>query len=239
MWVGDTTASEFRGAVEYCLMNVSQLAFRRDMAEAESRPASDVRWILFAQSDRNNFDRRRLLHRYPKAKAITLCGSLCQSTGQCFHTDSCDWHRWEQELPGWFGLEHAKSPQCQTVAVVASSLSAADPLMDLAQSCGATAIWCRNANAHQVRNIDAVWWDDSVATPVSAQVWSSRMDVFARPGKSVQHAWIANSPTMWDAQQAREAGIGWLVSKPHRIDALVGMLAQIEVGRPTIRSRAA
>jgi Tfp pilus assembly protein PilV len=239
IWIGDTTSAEFRGAVQYCLLNVSQLAFRRDIAEAESRSASDVRWILFAQSDRSHFERQRLVDRYPGAKLFNLRGPLCQGMGHSSDAAGCDWQRWEQELPAWFGFKTSESPRCRTVAVVAATLSTAEPLLDLAQSCGATAVWCRNASAHRLRNMDAVWWDDSVATPASQQVWMSRMDSFARADKPVQHAWIASSPTLLDAQQARSAGIGWLVSKPHRIDSLVRMLDQVEVTRPTLRARAA
>ncbi len=230
MWIGDTSGEEFRGVVQYCLVNISQLAFRRDLAEAIARPASDVRWILFAQSNRDNRDCQPLQSRYPRAKSITIRGPLCQGrrqvAGHGIVGDSCDWHQWQQVLPAWLGIEVAVPNRCRTVAVIAATLAAAEPLLDLAESSGATAVWCRHASGHEVRNVDAVWWDDSLATAVTADLWSARMRAFARPGKPVQHAWIANAPTIWDAQQARAAGIEWLVSKPHRIEALAAMLQQ-------------
>ncbi len=239
MWVGDTTAEEFRGAVQYCLVNVAQLAFRRDVGEAIARPASDVHWILFAQSNRSDIDRQRLLNQYHKAKAIAIHGPLCHGIRQGNSGDSCEWHQWQQVLPAWFGITEIASKRCRTVAVIAATLASAEPLMELAESSGATPVWCRHPSRHQVRNVDAVWWDDSVATPVSMDGWKSRISAFSRPDKPVQHAWIANSPTLWDAQQAQAAGIGWLVSKPHRIEPLLRMLEESANIRPMRQTQAA
>lgn len=239
MWVGDTTAAEFRSAVQYCLLNVSQLAFRRDHREALARPASDVRWIVFAQSNRNWFDAEPLINQYPTAKCMTLLGPLCQGFGFSRNRDACDWQRWHDVMPEWLDVERPTTARCRNVAVVAANLTAAEPLLELADSVGASAVWCRHPSRQSVRNFDAVWWDDSAAAPASQSGWHDRIEAFARPDRRVRHAWIANSPCLQDARDAQAAGIELLVSKPHRIDPLLGMLDQsASVGR-TNRLRAA
>ena len=226
MWVGDTTAAEFCSAVQYCLVNVSQLAFRRDQREALDRPASDVHWIVLAQSNRDWFDSQPLGDQYPEAKVITLLGPLCQGFGFSRSGDGCDWQRWHEVLPEWLGVEPRAQIRCRTVAVVASTLTAAEPLLELAESAGATAVWCRHPSRQSVRNFDAVWWDDTAADPVSEREWRDRLEAFDGPGRQVQHAWIANSPCLNEVRDAQAAGIESVVSKPHRIDPLLGMLDQ-------------
>ncbi len=239
MWIGDTSAVEFRGALEYSLVNVSQIAFRRDADEAISRPASDLRWILLAQANRHWLDPQPLIDRYPAARAIALLGPLCQGLGSPFGIQCCDWSRWQEVLPGWLGIDHQPSPRCRSVAVIASTLSSAEPLLELAESAGATAVWCRHPQSKGVRNVDAVWWDDSIATPACQATWHSRLTSFSGFDRGVQHAWIANSPTPHAAREAQAAGVQWLVAKPHRIDALLGMLERPAEIRPLIQRRAA
>ncbi len=239
MWVGDTVADEFRAAVQYCLLNVSQLAFRRDTGEAIARPASDVRWIVFAQSNRSGVDTENLANRYPDAKTITLLGPLCQGIGFTGGNECCDWYHWNAVLPEWLGIERPVKTRCQTVAVIASTFNAAEPLLELVESVGATAFWCPQPSGQRIRNVDAVWWDDSVAKPVSEALWQHRIEAFSGLDRPVQHAWIVNSPRMQDAQEARAAGVQWLVSKPYRIDSLVGMLNQRRIGDRLIQRQAA
>jgi hypothetical protein len=238
IWVGPTTPAEFRGAVRYCLVHVAQLAFRRDVAEAVARPASDVRWILFVQSNRGGGNREPLLDRYPDAKVLTLRGPLCQGIRDTCHdildrhtATVCDWQGWDQVLPAWLGITTTQVKCCRTVAVVAATLAMAEPLMDLAAACGAMAVWCRDPVGNQVRNVDAVWWDDSVAHPTSTPQWQARIHQFREGVRPIQHAWISSAPTISQAQQARAAGVDWLVCKPHRIDALAAMLNQNALSR--------
>jgi len=239
MWVGDTSVAEFQGAVEYCLTHISQLAFRRDESEAIARPASDVCWIIYAKSNRGRVDFGRLSDRYPQAKSITLLGPLCQGVRSSVAIESHDWQHWNEVLPCWFGLERPSPPRCQSVAVVASTLSSAEPLLELAESAGATAVWCRHPSGQSVRNFDAVWWDDSIADPVSRQAWQQRIDSFARFDRRVQHAWITHSTRMEDHREATTGGIDLLANKPHGIYNLLMMLEQSPAVGPTIHSRAA
>jgi len=239
MWIGDTTTAEFQSAVEYCLVNVSQLAFRRDESEAISRPASDVRWIVFAKSNRSQFNPDRLLERYPTAKAITLLGPLCQGINQELEFTVCDWYEWRDELPRWLGASLQKRTGCRSVVVVASTLMIAEPLIDLAESTGATAIWTRHPGSQSIRNVDAVWWDDSVAPPVTADQWRRRTGLFSRHDGQVQHAWITHSTRMEDHREATTGGIDLLANKPHGIYNLLKMLQQSPAVGPIVHSRAA
>jgi hypothetical protein len=163
---------------------------------------------------------------------MTLLGPLCQGVGFNRVGECCDWQHWNEVLPEWLGIERPSRSRCRTVAVVASTLAAAEPLLELAESVGATAVWCRQPSRQGVRNVDAVWWDDSAAQPASEHDWRDRIEAFAgsghraQKGPPVQHAWVANSPTLQQARQARAAGVEFLVSKPHRIDSLLGMLDQ-------------
>lgn len=236
IWVGDTTAVEFRRAVEYCLLNVAQIAFRRDVSEANSRLASDVRWIIFARSNRQPVDEAGLQSRYPAAKVIHLLGPLCQGHRRAFGPAAFDWHQWDEVLPSWLGLKPPMVPRCQTIVVVAATLALAEPLMELAESFGATAIWSRHAGDHSVRNVDAVWWDDSIATPTSAHQWRLRTKLFSRRGRPVQHAWVTHSPRIDDHQNALLGGISTIAGKPLGVNSLLSMLPR---EAPLARTRAA
>jgi len=235
IWVGDTSAAEFRGAVEFCLLHVAQLAFRRDVAEAGARPASDVRWIVYAHRHRDQFDDAQLAADYPHAKSLHLLGSLVQGHRHSLGGTAIDWHQWDQVLPGWLGLALQPRPKCRTIVVVAASLAIAEPLLELAGSYGATAIWSRHAGDHSVRNVDAVWWDDSVANPVAAHQWRLRTKLFARRGRPVEHAWITHTGRIDDHQNALIGGVRVIAAKPYGTSRLVAMLEQ---QAPVLRPRA-
>lgn len=236
IWVGDTSAAEFRGALEFCLLRVSQVAFRRDTAEAADRPASDVRWIIYAHSRRYQFPETSLEAGYAGAKSLHLLGALVHGHGRTPHHTVVDWYQWDQVLPAWLGVAPQRRPKCRTIVVVAASLALAEPLLELAESYGATAVWSRHAGDHAVRNVDAVWWDDSVATPVAAQQWRLRAQLFARRGRPVGHAWITHSKRFDDHQNALLGGIGVIATKPFGTSRLVEML---EHQAPVLRARAA
>lgn len=237
MWIGESTSPEFHDAYQHCLAHAAQLALRRNFDDALCRPAAAVRSILVAQSTRQQPDRRcldLLCEKYPQASFFHLQGTLCEGmraiAEPTFGINQHYWHRWNQVLPQWLdscGVSNALSHQitpvgCRSVAVLTSTFSAGEALLDLAESAGATAVWVRRPETHRIRNVDTVWWDDSVAGPTSRREWQERIAAFS--GQPTQHAWIVNSPRLNEHREATRGGIDMVVSKPHRIDCLVQML---------------
>lgn len=243
LWIGDSTSPDFHDAFEFCVSSVAQLAMRRDLNEAIHRPAASVRHILIAQTTRQPGDQRslnRLATLYPTASFLHLLGTLCEGmrtpAGSVLEANRHYWHRWNQVLPQWLEVrsaspESAKQKRC--VAVVTSSYAAGESLMDLAESAGATAVWCRGADTHRVRNVDVVWWDDSVAGPVSSSQWRERIATFANAGHRPKHAWIVHSPRFEQRREAINGGVDVVVSKPHLIDCLLDMLEKPDVTSAT------
>lgn len=238
MWIGDFKSPEFGEAYQHCLAQVAQFALRRNFDDALCRPAAQVRCILIAQATRRPLDRRcleLLREAYPEASFLNLQGTLCEGMREpadaVFDGNRHYWHRWNQVLPDWLsrcGVAHDSLTRlnCRSVAVLTSSFGAGEPLMELAESAGATAVWCRRPDAHRVRNVDAVWWDDTVASPTSSDRWRERIAAFGGSGtRTAHHAWIVNAPRLEAQRQAIDGGIDLVVSKPHRIDCLLATLA--------------
>lgn len=240
MWIGESTSPEFNQAYQHCLTHVAQLALRLNFDDALCRPAAGVRCILVAQTTRHQLHRRcleMLREAYPQASFLNLQGTLCEGMHRlpepAFGPNRHYWHRWNQVLPEWLGscgvANHDSQPLSQigvrSVAVLTSTFAAGEALMDLAESAGATAVWCRQPETHRVRNVDTVWWDDSVAGPASRQVWRERIAAFGSASEPRQHAWIVNAPRLEEQREAIRGGIDVVVSKPHRINCLADMLA--------------
>jgi len=235
LWIGDSASSDFHDAFQFCVSSVAQLALRRDLGEALQRPAANVDRILVAQSTRQPIDQRsieRLVTLYPEASFLNLLGTLCEGmrtpAGSVFDSNRHFWHRWNQVLPQWLGVRgklpiQANRDRC-SVAVVTSTYASGESLMDLAESAGATAVWCRGADTHRVRNVDVVWWDDSVAGPTSSHGWRQRIATFESAGRRPKHAWIVHAPRFDQRREAINGGVDVVVSKPHLIDCLLDML---------------
>ena len=103
--------------------------------------------------------------------------------------------------------------------------------MDLAESAGAVTLWCRDVCSWQMRQVDAVWWDDSVAGAVSAtDQWKERLEKCSTADQSPVHAWIANAPRCSQVKAAAEGGISLTLSKPHRIEPLLSLLENLSAG---------
>ena len=96
--------------------------------------------------------------------------------------------------------------------------------MDLAESAGAVAIWCRDGCRWKMRSIDSVWWDDSTALAVSAEQWRERLRQFSGAGREPIHAWIANAPRGSQVLDARAGGVALTLSKPFQIAPLLALL---------------
>lgn len=237
MWVGDRLSPEAIDVYQYCEANAPQLAYRGCMEDAIARPGSDVSQILINRSDRrSSFDSRlyQLANAYPKATLIEMFGSMWE--GHIYQreiplkTQQFYWHRWNQVLPPIFGCMYpARSASTalpnQSVAIIASNFSEAEPLMDLASSVGAVSFWCRSPKLMTARNFSVVWWDDSAAQAASEMVWRERI-VAVETNSCVrpQHVWLANAPRVHQYFRARAAGIDVVFSKPQRIEALVSTL---------------
>ncbi len=236
VWIGDQLRPEFREAFQYCVSNVAQLAIRHDLDESLARPAAGVRRIVMERSTRALADERkmdRLQQMYPQASILHLLGTLCEGMRvpwqQASDAKLIAWHRWNQVLPEWLApcgaVQESPSDCGHSVAILASTVSAGAPLMDLAESAGVTAVWCRNPDTLRVRNVDTVWWDDSVAQPTTSRRWRDRMSVFGGVNRRVKHAWIVSSPRYDQHSAAKKGGVDVVVSKPHRIECLLTMLA--------------
>ena len=240
LWVGDPTVSEFRSAYQHCVRHAAQIALRENVLEAVRRPAAEVHRIIIARTSRNPFRSEAfasLSQQYPEARWIDLLGSLCEGIRQSSVVDATRvaWHRWEQVLPGWLqDSELADSLACDvddqpshaagSVAVVASSFDVAQAYLDLAEFHGVTAVWCQSPDSMRVRNIEAVWWDDSTADAVTADVWRDRISKFDSANQPVRHAWITHTAWLDQQEAAIEGGIDTIISKPYRIDSLLRTL---------------
>ena len=237
LWIGGTSSSEFEPAKSYCIQHAPQIAIRDTVQDAMTRPAAAVRGILIAESTRKpvsseTVSRLRLL--YPKAEIACLMGAGCEGMHAKVLNPSLERearfyaYQWNQVLPNWLtacGATRVEAQDvCNSVAVVASSMSNAEAMMDLAESAGATAVWCRDEHACHVRGIDAVWWDDSIAKAGSQETWTARLNQFASHRASVTHAWIANLPRPAQIAAAEAAGVDVVLSKPYRTDALLETL---------------
>ena len=239
LWIGETSLPEFQAAYQHCVQQADQIALRQDALAAIERPASDVRRIVVARSNRHPVDQATfhfLSQQHREAAWIDLLGPLCEGIRQSSSSGSMRvaWHRWDQVLLDWFqesGRPRTRESQLafnsvavNSVAVLASNAATAQAYLDLADSCGVTAVWCHSPHAMRMRNLDAVWWDDSVADSTEPEIWRERLSAFETPRRAVRHAWITHSAWLEQRQAAIDGGIDTILTKPFRIDALVKTL---------------
>ena len=239
MWVGERASPEFADAYRLCESRVAQVAVRRDLGDALNRPAAMVQRILVTRSTRTEFDRdsmQQLAALYPCAEILQLLGSLCSGEAhgraERFASERFYWHQANQVLPEWlescgFSDEPSAAIPVRSVAVVASTLSDAQPLLEIAAAAGVVAIWCRQPEFQRTRNIDVVWWDETAARPTSVAVWRQRLrqtDSGWSPPTGQRHAWLVSQPSSQHWRNAHEAGVELIVTKPGRIEPLYQML---------------
>lgn len=238
MWIGSRDTVELQPIFQYCEEQVSQIAVRRDLRDARQRRADNVRCILLARHDRSIVDYaaiEKLMAQHPYARALELLGSLVnQREPGKPGIPKVPWHAWNQmsNLLSQCGVDEPTPHQAAlSVAVVADSLSTAEPLMDLAVSTGAAAIWCRHPRTPAARNFDVVWWDDSVATATKETLWKQRL---LQQGVSAAqtHVWMTNYPLPHHLSDAQRAGISTVLSKPLNIDRLLATIGA-NAKRPT------
>jgi hypothetical protein len=234
LWVGHRETAEFKPIFEFCVENASQVAVRRSIDDALRHPADHVIGIILARPNRARVDEssvNELISRHGGAQAMQLIGPLCAGDRHDkLALPQVYWHQWTpvfQQLLRPCGLDAPTAPtaRVKSVAIVADIAASADPLMDLAASYSAAAVWCRRPESFQARNFDVVWWDDSIAKPTNEVLWRQRMDTIGRRcNTSPRHVWLTNMPDSESVQTAQRAGVDVVLSKPSRIESLLATL---------------
>ena len=119
-------------------------------------------------------------------------------------------------------IESSSVTSSRVIAVIASHFAAAEPLLDIAQQSDCTAIWCRQPGDLAVRGVDTVWWDDSFAGPTDTSGWLARLQLMGT--KATQHTWITNRMHWLQIDQAKQAGVGLVLSKPYPVNLLLNSI---------------
>lgn len=241
VWVGPTDRPECMEAFRYCAERALQIAPRRTLEDLIARPAERVGRMVVARMDRaaaSDSMLRQLATLFPNAEKTLLLGTDCEGEGRTGEPwpqfDRVYWHRWNQIVPAWFAdrthptpLQSARGhyPQPtpfgsralrQNIAVIATSQSLAEGLLDAVAVRGHSVVWLPAMIPASVRNVDICLWDDSAAAPTSTALWRERL-AFSAWGPVRQrprHAWLAGFPRVEDWAAARRAGVEGLISKP-------------------------
>ncbi len=237
MWIGRRDVAEFQDAYRFCESVASQMAYREDVDQAIGRPAGMVGSVIIARDHGPAITAEqfaRLQHSAGQAKWLELMGRLCQAAPTQSQSlpdvARCRWHRWNQVLPKWLSGQgettmNADSGTKTSVAIIAASFAAADPLMDLAVSQGATAVWCRQPDPFRVRGVDVVWWDDSVARHSTTSLWQQRIADCGTTSAGCRHVWLANAQRVECHRQASQGGVDLVLSKPFDVGRLIDTVA--------------
>lgn len=160
------------------------------------------------------------------------------------------WHRWNQVIPSWFAVQpaaasalaprdavavrHTAAPRTgippavlphagrRSVAIIGSSRSAVDGLLDAVAALGHAVVWLPTIAGASVRNVDVCLWDDSAAPPASTSVWRDRLaaSLAVAVRERPRHGWVVGFPRIDQWNAARRAGVETLISKPYGNDAL-------------------
>ncbi len=197
--------------------------------------------IIFARASRRAITAAEvsgLVATYPQATRMQLRGPLCEGDrlDHAWSGQRCRWHEWNQVLPAWLhGSSTVTAPNegaghVNSVAVIAASLAAADPLMDLIVSEGAAAIWSPRPDALRVRGVQCVWWDDSIAAPASESQWQDRLAKCGASSQGCKHVWLVNGPRFEASQEARRGGVSLVLGKPFRVSCLADALSNRDLG---------
>ncbi|KAA1258499.1 hypothetical protein LF1_10190 [Rubripirellula obstinata] len=242
LWIGDREANEVRGAYETAELCSSQLAYRPSLASAIDRPASDVDLMIVAASDRtplSDASLTELNRRHPSAMRLLLQSPLCTGVhiagDEFFGAQRHNWIEGTDVLRRMLSREDSPIQNSNCVAVIASNFSAAETLLQVAEDSGCSAFWCRSEGTLAIRGVDTVWWDDSYAVPTDTVGWTKRieaMNACATSGTASQkiaHTWITNRVHWLQVHQAREAGVGLVLTKPFPLELLSDSLGSGQV----------
>lgn len=230
LWIGDRESDELRCAYQVAEMCASQLAYRPSLGSAIDRSASDVDLIIVATRDRSRLNAEHLdelNRRHPSAIRYLLRGPLCRGVrlagDDFFGGRRCDWVDGAATLRNLIGERPRSSSDRKVVAVMASHYTAAQPLLDVAENANCGAVWCRCEGLFALRGVTHAWWDDSLAVPTDAEGWRKRMAAMgATPtNHSIHHTWVTNRVHWMQIQQAQQAGIGSVLTKPFSLEMLL------------------
>lgn len=245
-WVGPTNRGECVEAFRYCAAHALQIAPRRSLQHLIDRPAEHVARLVVVRTDRRSAARgvlEQLEQLFPAAEKTLLLGGDCEGEGRTgdpwIGFTRLYWHRWNQVIPSWFadqpdprsgGTVASRPPapgSCRrSVAVIASSRSAVDGLIDAVASLGHTVAWLPAVFPANIRNVDVCLWDDSAAPPVSTAAWRERLaaSLAVAVRERPRHAWVIGFPRIDQWNAARRAGVEALISKPFSNDVLDGFI---------------
>lgn len=238
LWLGERDPFEFKRSYLRCEAAAGQIAYRANMADAVDRPARDVALIVVVSTERSDLDAvglDELDDRHSDCQRIRLLGPLCQGLTRqhdsFFGPHRYNWLAGVNVLHDLIGAD-ANTVQLpdvnhKSVAVVASNYDAAEPLLELAEQMGATAVWMSQPDADRVRGINAVWWDDSFAGPANESMWRER--IVGMRSDQATHTWMTNRAHWQEIEQARLAGVDHILEKPYSVDILLDSL-QAEQG---------
>lgn len=233
MWVGRRDCPGLETVFRFCVEHAPQLAWRANVRDALHRASENVRCLVIARPNRAPVDisaLTELVAGHQHSNVFQLIGPL--GAGIPNIDPRC------LKLPWYDGsrvLSRVLNPPARktlpmhsagrSVAVVAQSAAVADPLMELAASCAASAFWCRQPAAFQLRNVDVVWWDDSVATATDPARWRARLESMEQScGRNATHVWLTSLLQKSTVQAAHAAGVHVVLSKPSRIEDLMATL---------------
>ena len=226
LWVGDHQHADTASAFEYCLRVASQVSLRRDVDDLLARPVSDISHAIYAATTGLvNLEIRldQLSHLLGDAKLLMLRGNLCSPNRNLTSIRRVASHQWAQVIPAWLMKEREsiRDTPVSSIAVLSSELGHAEPVLELAASHHVAAVWFRDLGSLSCRCFDAVWWDDSVAGPVSSRDWQTRIESWR---DATCHLWVVGAPSPQQVLEAKRGGIGKVISKPYQLDYVTDCL---------------
>ena len=232
IWVGSTSQPEFISVFRYCRANVAQIAVRRSPQELIQRPAGFVKRIIFARTDRRPLPsslQTEILGRYADSECLTLSSLLCDGesrTGEPWlGMRNIRFSRWQEIVPAWLepcGNRPKRSQSVGSVLVICDRYEMAEPYLDWSASHGHTALWSRTLNNAAARNVTNVIWDDSIASPLSAEGWRSRLGI--AEALQIHHMWLTTQPYAAQIDAAIAGGVSQVFTKPVALQVLLNRL---------------
>jgi len=226
LWIGGRDSRYFQQAYGYSESQVAQIAYRSNIAEALSRPATGVKTIACCRdndsiAEHSDYLDLRQIHSH--AEAFLLLGPLCAGQrphpSEQFSTAAFYWHEWENYLPSQLvrcGLMPVDTLGPTSIAVISSRYDNASSLLAIASVDDTPAIWCSGDRVASLQNIDQYWWDD---TATRQGDWPSRLAKCQNP--DAEHVWITGLLTHQEKTRAVDAGVGLVVAKPGDLTVLI------------------
>lgn len=223
-WLGSSGRDEVAEAFAFCAQHFPQIAVRRNLSHLADFPAEQVSDVIVVRSDRRPppVVIHRLFELLPGVRWWSIASSECEGerrTGIPWAgLEHMYWHRWNQILPNWFEVP-AVTQRLTTVVLSRDVEMRQDISRFLSQDNHSVLSYCHPEDAN-VFNADICFWDDTIAPPVSASQWQTRIHNFnARSSASVRHVWLANFPRIQQWRAAKLGGVHNLISKPFHLSA--------------------